>query len=80
MRSLFVTLLVAALVGCSSGTFSSSVSETSTTDADGTKTTRIETTTRNGVTTSRKTETVVRGGTTTKTVYERRGDEWVKVE
>jgi hypothetical protein len=80
MRTLFVAFLVTALVGCSSGTSGSSVTETTTTDADGSKTTRIETTTRNGQTSSRKTETVVRGGQTTKTTYEKKGDEWVKVE
>ena len=77
MRLLFVAFLAFALVGYTSESFT----ETSTTDADGTKTTtRIETKTRNGETTSRKTETITRGGQSTKTVYEKKGEEWVKVE
>ena len=79
MRLFFVVLLASALVGCSSETTSSS--ETSITLPDGSRvTTQTETKTRNGVTTGRKTETVVKGGQTTKTVYEKKGDEWVKVE
>ena len=77
MRPLLAAVLAVALVGCTSESFT----ETSVTNADGSKTTtRTETKTHNGTTTSRKTETVTRGGQTTKTVYEKKGDEWVKVE
>ncbi len=77
MRLLFAAALAVALAGCSSESFT----ETSVTNADGSRlTTRIETKTHNGTTTSRKTETLTRGGQTTKTVYEKKGDEWVKVE
>ena len=76
MRLLAVAVLALALGGCTSET----VTETSTTVNGVKTTTRTETKTRNGVTTSRKTETVVGGGVTTKTVYEKNGDDWVKVE
>jgi hypothetical protein len=59
---------------------SESVTETSTTVNGVKTTTRIETKSRNGVTTSRKIETVIGGGLTTTIVYEKKGDEWVKVE
>jgi hypothetical protein len=77
MRLLFAALLGAALVGCTAETST----ETSITNPDGSKTTtRTETKNVNGVSTTRKTETVTKGGQTTKTVYEKKGDEWVKVE
>jgi hypothetical protein len=81
MRLPFAALLTAALVGCTTEPSSSSVSESSSIHPDGSQTTvRVETHTRNGVTTGRKTETVTKGADTTKAVYEKRGDEWVKVE
>jgi hypothetical protein len=77
MRLLFAVVLAFGLVGCTSET----VTETSVTNPDGSKTTvRTETKTHNGVTKSRKTETTVRLGQTTKTVYEKKGEDWVKVE
>lgn len=77
MRLVFALLLALALTGCTSESFT----ETSVTNADGSKTTtRTEKKTRNGTTTEKKIETTERGGVTTKTVYEKKGDEWVKVE
>jgi hypothetical protein len=79
MRLLFAALLALAPAGCTST--SESFSESSTMNPDGsTTTTRVETKTRNGETTSRKTETVIHRGQVTKTVYEKKGAEWVKVE
>ena len=77
MRLLFAALLAFALVGCTSESFT----ETTVTNPDGSVTkTRTETKTHNGKTTSRKTETTTRGGQTTTVVYEKKGEDWVKVE
>lgn len=77
MRLLFAAVLAFGLVGCTSETFT----ESTVTNSDGSKTTtRTETKTVNGETKSTKTETVVRGGQTTKTVYEKKGGDWVKAE
>jgi hypothetical protein len=77
MRLLFAALLAFALVGCTSESFT----ETTVTNPDGSvTTTRVEHKTQNGTSTSRKTETTTRGGQTTKVVYEKKGEEWVKVE
>src|SRR5262245_43671411 len=77
MRLVLATLLALTLAGCTV----ESHTETSVTTPDGsTVTTRTESVTRNGRTTTRKTETTTRAGQTTKVVYEKQGDEWVKVE
>jgi len=77
MRLLFAAVLAVALAGCTV----ESHTETSVTNSDGsTVTTRTESVTRNGRTITRKTETTTRAGQTTKVVYEKQGDEWVKVE
>ena len=77
MRLFFAALLAVALAGCTV----ESHTETSVTNPDGSKTTtRTDSVTRNGKNTTRKTETTVKGGQTTKVVYEKQGDDWVKVE
>lgn len=77
MRTILAAVLAASLVGC---TFeSSSSSETTVTNPDGSVTkVKTEKKTKNGTTTETKTETTTKGGTTTTVVYEKKGDQWVK--
>ena len=78
MRVLCTAILATCLVGCEVKTNTST--ETTVTNPDGSKlTTKIQKTTKNGVTTETKTETTVApDGKTTTVVYEKKGNEWVK--
>ena len=78
MRTLFVFLLVLSLAGCNFE--SNSNSESTVTNADGSRTTtKIEKKTKNGVTTGKKTETTVAAdGKMTIVTYEWKNGDWVK--